>query len=43
MAARHEAYRIHTGDARVVYLIDDDILPVPIVRVRHRRMVDDRR
>lgn len=32
-------YRIRIGDYRVVYEIEDDVLVVLVVRVRHRRDV----
>lgn len=32
-------YRIRVGDYRVIYSVDDDILLIEIVRVRHRKDV----
>jgi mRNA interferase RelE/StbE len=32
-------YRIRIGDYRVIYTVDDDVLRIEIVRVRHRRDV----
>jgi mRNA interferase RelE/StbE len=32
-----DAYRIRIGDYRVVYTIEDDILVVTVVAVRHRK------
>jgi mRNA interferase RelE/StbE len=31
------AYRIRIGDYRVIYTIDDDVLIITIVAVRHRK------
>lgn len=33
------AFRIRTGDYRVIYTVDDTVLIVAIERVRHRREV----
>lgn len=30
-------YRIHVGDYRVIYAIEDNVLTVLIIRVRHRK------
>ena len=35
----HHVYRIRIGDYRVVYTVEDDILRIEIIRVRHRRDV----
>jgi mRNA interferase RelE/StbE len=37
LAAAEYTYRLRVGDYRVVYTVDDDILVVEIVRVRHRK------
>ena len=34
-----EKYRIRVGDYRIVYTIDDTVVTVYIIRVRHRRDV----
>ncbi|HMB92101.1 MAG TPA: type II toxin-antitoxin system RelE/ParE family toxin [Rhodothermales bacterium] len=36
---REDLYRIRVGDYRVVYHVDDDVLTVLVVRIRHRRDV----
>jgi mRNA interferase RelE/StbE len=36
--SRH-TYRLRVGDYRVVYTVEDDVLRIEIVRVRHRRDV----
>ena len=41
LTARPE-WRVRTGDYRVLYRIDDDVLTVVIVRAGHRRDVYDR-
>ena len=30
-------YRVRVGDYRVVYIVDDDIRTVRVIRVKHRR------
>lgn len=34
-----DKYRIRQGDYRILYLIEDDVLVVTVVRVGHRREV----
>ncbi|WP_414625276.1 type II toxin-antitoxin system RelE family toxin [Calothrix sp. CCY 0018] len=34
-----DLYRIRVGDYRIVYQIDDDIVLVSVVKVKHRREV----
>lgn len=35
------SYRVRVGDYRIVYEIEDEILTVYIVRIRHRKSVYD--
>ena len=35
----HHTYRIRIGDYRIVYTVEEDVLRIEIVRVRHRRDV----
>ncbi len=39
LAGEPEVYRVRVGDYRILYQIDDAVLIVLIVRVRHRREV----
>ena len=39
LASTENAWRIHVGDYRVIYSIEDDVLVVTVVRVAHRREV----
>lgn len=41
LTARRE-WRVRTGDYRVLYRIDDDILTIVVVRAGHRRDVYER-
>lgn len=34
-----DAYRVRVGDYRIVYVIEDTVLTVTVVRVAHRREV----
>jgi mRNA interferase RelE/StbE len=34
-----EAWRVRAGDWRVLYTIDDTVVTVLVVRIRHRREV----
>lgn len=34
-----EKYRVRVGDCRILYMIEDRVLVIIIVRVRHRREV----
>ncbi len=36
---KHDYYRIRVGNYRVIYLIEDEILLVLVVRVGHRREI----
>jgi mRNA interferase RelE/StbE len=35
----HDLYRIRSGDYRVVYSIDDDMLVILVVKIGHRREI----
>ena len=37
-----EGFRVHIGDYRIIYLIEDDILVVVVVTLAHRREVYER-
>jgi mRNA interferase RelE/StbE len=39
LAGDSEVYRVRVGDYRILYQIDDAVLVVLVVRVRHRREV----
>jgi mRNA interferase RelE/StbE len=39
LAGTNDLWRIRVGDYRVVYLIDDDVVVVTVVRIGHRREV----
>ncbi len=39
LQGRHGYYRIRSGDYRVIYMIEDDVLVVLVVKVGHRREV----
>lgn len=36
------AYRVRTGDYRVVYSVHDDVLVIEVIRIGHRSQVYDR-
>jgi len=39
LQGQHGYYRIRSGDYRVIYMIEDDVLVVLVVKVGHRREV----
>jgi len=39
LAAEDDVYRIRVGDYRILYQIEDAVLLVLVVRIRHRRNV----
>jgi mRNA interferase RelE/StbE len=39
LQGQHGYYRIRSGDYRVIYLIEDNVLVVLVVKVAHRREV----
>ena len=39
LAGEDDLYRIRVGDYRVIYKIDDAVLLITVMRIRHRREV----
>ncbi|MGH7282426.1 MAG: type II toxin-antitoxin system RelE family toxin [Polyangiaceae bacterium] len=39
LVSADDLYRVRVGDLRIVYAIDDRVLTVLVVRIRHRREV----
>ncbi len=39
LQGQHGYYRIRSGDYRIIYMIEDDVLVVLVVKIGHRREV----